>query len=241
MTRRRMPYLMTVCAGFLWLSGTADAAVIDIVAASDGQAFLINGTPQNVSLLQPTNTSQNVVANQEFRSIYEFDLPLLSDPIVSATFVGSIVQNSAPPAVLSFYGYSGNGVIETSDAISTSTLLGNITLPTAVPTGSSIDIQVPLTAAFVQALGSGYLGLVTTVSGGDTVLAASLDSTVGTRPTLRLETSSVVVPPPAPGTVPEPVATLLVVTGGLLSLASRSRTRLARTTRARRRDPLAKG
>jgi PEP-CTERM motif len=212
-------------ACMVWMAHAADAkaAIIDIVATTDGQVFVANGVPTaSFSTNGSTNLTQNVIANQEERSVYEFDLPTLTESIVSATFLGSVVLNSAPPAVLSFFGYSGNGTVEASDAAQLATLIGSTTLTTQIPTGTSLPISVPLTASFIEALGSGFLGLTTTVGSGDSVLVASLESTVGLRPTLRIETASL---PPGPGPVPVPEpSTMLLIGSGLATLVRRRRT-----------------
>lgn len=195
----------------------ANAATIDIVATADGQVTFLSGSPTTVATLANANLSQNLIAGQEVRSVYEFDLPTLTEPIVSATFVGTATQNSNAPGTLTFYGYSGNGTIEAADATQLTTSIGSVVLPTQIAT--TLPLAVPLSADFITSLGSGFLGITTTAAQTDTILVASLEGTVGTRPTLRLVTEDEQEPPP---TIPEPGATLLF-TGAVVGVAARWR------------------
>ena len=122
----RKSILALATATLLGVSTSANAATIDIVAATDGYVVLVNGQPINVATGQNTNLSQSVIPGQDVRSVYEFDLPQLSDPIVSASFLGSAVLNSAAPGTLTFFGYPGNGTIDLSDATQVNTSIGSV-------------------------------------------------------------------------------------------------------------------
>jgi len=228
MTRRQRWKTALACAALFGASSYAQAATIDLVATADGFVFVntssgLPGVPGSVSLGQLTDETQNVIPGQELRSVYEFDLPVLSDTITSATFLGTVVGNSAPPATLSFFGYSGNGTIDAADAVQLSNSVGSTTVGTASSL-SPVAISVPLTASFVQSLGSGFLGLTTTVGSPETVLVASLISSATVKPTLRLETAGTSTPgtPGTPTPVPEP-GTMLLLGSGLIGAASRKR------------------
>ena len=220
----RKAILTVAIAGSLGLVPPAFGATIEIIATADGQVFLIDGNPLSFSTTGSVNTSQNVVPGQELRSIYEFNLSALVEPIVSATFLASVVQNSSAPGELSFFGFAGNGTIEATDATQTSNPLGSTTIATQPPTGSSIPITVTLSPAFIAGLGGGFLGLMTTVASLDTISVASLENPNASfiRPTLRLETQGA-TPVPEPGS-------MLFVASGLAALAVRTRTKLRRRT-----------
>jgi hypothetical protein len=224
----RSSILALATVTLLGVSTTADAATIDVVAATDGYVVLVNGQPINVATGQNTNLSQSVIPGQDVRSIYEFDLPELTEPIVSASFLGSAVLNSAAPGTLTFFGYPGNGTIDLSDATQVNTQVGSVVIPSQIPNGTSLSLDVPLPAAFLTSLGSGFLGLTTTVGTGDTILVASLESEVGIRPTLRIVTQDQDTPGGETGdttgepSVPEP-ASMLLLLGGIAGVAGRSR------------------
>ena len=221
------------CGGVFAFLTPAQAATIDLFAIVDGEIHLTNGVPVLGSTTQAFNTTQNVIAGQEWRSVFEFDLPVLTDPIVSATFMGAVTGNTFPPTLLSVYGYSGNGVVDAADATLISTLFGSTTLSSQVPSGQSINLAVSLSPSLVEGLGSGFLGLTTTVGEPHTVLIASLENTVFAHPMLRLETLSDGGPGPGPGPepgpgpvpVPEP-GTMILLGSGLVGLVAKSRRRM---------------
>src|SRR3954462_15561702 len=150
LNRRQKWKTAIACAALMAVSSYAQAATIDIVATAVGFVFVnttngLPGVPGSVSLGQLTNETQNVIAGQELRSVYELDLPVLSETTTSATFMGTVVGNAAPPASLTFFGYSGNGVIDASDAVQLSNQVGSATVG-AASSLSPLVISVPLTA-----------------------------------------------------------------------------------------------
>lgn len=207
-------------AGSIGLVAPVSAATIDILALADGQVSMLSLVPANGT----TNLSQNVGGTAvEIRSVYEFDLPLLTETIVSATFLATVVQNFTVPGDMNLFGYSGNGTIEGTDATQTSNLIGTVSIPTAIGGGASSLITVPLSASFVAGLGGGFLGLTTAAALGDTINVASLENTnaLFLKPTLRLETQdggTPTVPVPEPGS-------LLLLSGALAAGAFRGRNR----------------
>jgi len=214
-------------AGSLGLVSPASAATIDITATADGDVSLRDGIPVSFATDGIVILSQNFIAGQEVRGIYEFDLPTLTETILSVTFLASVDRNFAAPGGLSFFGFAGDGTIGPADATQTSSLLGTTTILTSPPPGSPIAIAVPLSPAFIAGLGSGFLGITTIAGSGDTITVASLENTgpLFIRPTLRIETQGGPGQDLAP--VPEP-GTLLSVAGGLVALAARARTKLRR-------------
>jgi hypothetical protein len=229
----RTRFVVTAALAFVGMIGivaNAAADTIDVLVTADGDVVIVGGNPVGGVSNGPVNVSQNVIANQETRSVYEFDLPLLTSPLVSATFLGSAVQNSAPPGLLSFFGFSGNGTVETTDATQTSNLVGSTTITAQLGSGLLVPIEVPLSLSFVQGLGSGFLGLTTTVGTADTVGIASLETNNPAflnnpqfiRPTLRLVTADGGTPPVS---VPEP-GTMLLVGSGFVALVARARKQL---------------
>lgn len=200
------------------LVAPASAATIEILASADGQVSMQNLSVGNGT----TNLTQNVGGTAvEFRSVYEFDLPLLTETIVSATFLATVVQNFTVPGDMNLFGYSGNGTIEGTDANQTSNLIGTVSIPTAIGGGASTLISVPLSLSFVTGLGSGFLGLTTVAGSGDTISVASLENlnALFTKPTLRLETEAAGTPTV---TVPEP-GSLLLLGGALAAFTVRGR------------------
>ena len=212
----------------------ASADTIDLIAIADGEAVLntITNTTTLGSTTQAFNTSQNITVI-ESRGVYEFDLPLLTDPIVSATFLGSVTLNAPATNTLSFYGHSGNGTLEAADAVTLTAFLGSATVLGQPSGGGAIPISVSLDPSFIQTLGAGFLGLTTTVGSG-TVLVASLETPNASfqKPTLQLVTEPVITPPTdgvpqPPAVIPEP-ATLILLGSGLAAAARHTRRRQQR-------------
>jgi hypothetical protein len=233
--QNRMPKLFLLTAGVTWLglSSPALAATIDIVAAVDAGVLVGFAVDEPA----PANVTQHGVMVSEWRSVYEFALPILSETILSATFVASVTATTAP-AVMSVFGYAGNGVIDLADANQVTTLIGATTLTAQPGPGTFLPITVALSPSFVEALGIGYLGLVTAVSFeslpgcgsircADYVEVASLENQSGfPLPTLRLETQGGTLPTAVPES-----GTLLLLGSGVIASALRARKRRLQTMR----------
>ena len=215
--RSRFKKAMTLAlAGSIGLVAPVSAATIDILASADGQVSMLSLVPANGA----TNLTQNVGGTAvELRSVYEFDLPLLTETIVSATFLATVVQNFTVPGDMNVFGFSGNGTIEGADANQISNLIGTVSIPTAIGGGASSLISIPLSPSFVAGLGSGFLGLTTVAALGDTINVASLENTgLLMKPTLRLETQGGGTPVP----VPEP-GSLMLLSGAIAAFTFRGR------------------
>ena len=219
----RSKNVMTLAlAGSIGLVAPVSAATIDIVALADAQVSMLSLVPANGT----TNLTQNVGGTAvEIRSVYEFDLPLLTETIVSATFFATVVQNFTVPGDMNVFGFSGNGTIEGTDANQISNLIGTVSIPNAIGGGASSLISVPLSVSFVAGLGSGGLGLTTVAGSGDTINVASLENTNGLfmKPTLRLETQDGGTPPVP---VPEP-GSLWLLSGAIAAFTFRARRKTA--------------
>jgi hypothetical protein len=190
-------------AGSLGLVAPVSAATIDILALADAYVSMFTLVPLN----PPENSTHNAPFGAiEGRSVYEFDLPVLTEVIVSATFVATVVRNFTAPGDMNIFGFSGNGTIEGTDANQTSNLIGTVSIPNVFFNFPPLLISVPLSASFVAGLGSGFLGLTTVAALGDSIDVASLENpnVMLVKPTLRLETQAVgtpTVPVPEPGSL----------------------------------------
>ena len=214
--------------GSLGLIAPVSAATIDILALADAPISMFT-LDTRFSHADANNThAGSSFGAIEIRSVYEFDLPVLTEEIVSATFLATVIRNFTVPGEMLIFGFSGNGTIEGTDANQTSNLIGTVSIPMLIFTGTGppvpnppLPITVPLSASFVAGLGSGFLGLTTVAGLGDSIDVASLENpnVMLVKPTLRLETQAVgtpTVPVPEPGS-------LFLLSGAIAAFAVRAR------------------
>lgn len=156
----RTSIFSAVCLAFSLCSPLAHASTVSVLASEQGwitQGGTSNGTSDSNNYLVGSCTSCRV-ASGEFRNFFAFNIPALSGPAVSATFVidtFTLTLNQSSPLV---YTITSTSSLDFA-ALGTGTVFGSHTYTS----GGSFVVDIALDSAALSAIGSG--GLTLFVSG----------------------------------------------------------------------------
>ncbi len=209
----RATILWTWIAAFcLAACNPAPAGVVSIVATADGD---VRGARSGGLIPRSVDDDSISVGAQisgslQDRAIWEFDLSgIAAQPISSATLDVTVFGSIAHPppdsgdgsSRLRFYGYQGNGVIDTDDyAASGSALISTFVFPTATngepPSGTRLSFDLDTALLRQVADGGGFFGIRAQQSfnfSGFGVRSLEYTSSSG-KPTLVLDVAAVPEP-----------------------------------------------